>query len=114
MTWALVLICAAVGGLIRFLSEYKFPPVGPTAFPRATLAINVIGAFILGLTFGQNSLIALGAGFCGALTTFSGVSLQLHRRVSSGAWQQAIIYFLVLITTGLLAAWAGLQIGGAI
>jgi CrcB protein len=114
MTWTLVLICAAVGGLIRFLSEYKFPPIGPSAFPRATLAVNVVGSFILGLTYGHHSAVAIGAGFCGALTTFSGVSLQVHRRITAGAWRQAMFYFVVLVTAGLLAAWGGLQIGGAI
>ena len=113
MNLFLFIVAAALGGFIRFVMEYYFPPVGTSAFPRATLLINVIGAFFLGIVLalpGQWQVI-LGIGFCGALTTFSGVSLQLHRRLTAQAFRPAMIYAASLIIGGILAAGAGLILG---
>jgi CrcB protein len=89
------------------------PPVGKSAFPRATLMVNVIGAFLLGIVLalpGEWQVI-LGVGLCGALTTFSGVSLQLHRRLKSQAVRPALIYAVTLITSGVTAAGFGIILG---
>jgi len=113
VTLILFIVFAAVGGFLRFFVEYRFPPTGRTAFPMATLCVNIIGSFILGLVVALPSLwhVALGTGLCGALTTFSGVSLQLTRRLRSGDLKQALFYFSALISAGLLSAWAGIQLG---
>ena len=112
-TLILLIVFAAVGGFLRFFVEYKFPPIGRNAFPVATLFVNVVGSFMLGLVIALPSLwhVALGTGLCGALTTFSGVSLQLTRRLHSGDVKQALYYFSALISAGLLSAWAGIQLG---
>ena len=113
MNFFLFIIAAAFGGFVRFALEYYFPPVGASAFPRATLLVNVVGAFLLGIILalpGQWQVI-LGIGFCGALTTFSGVSLQLHRRLTVQAFRPAMIYAVTLITGGILAAGIGLILG---
>lgn len=109
----LLVLGAALGGFIRFACEYKFPPVGRQAFPVATFAVNVVGAFVLGLTIHASSLshVALGVGFCGSLTTFSGVSLQIARRIHAKDFQQSIQYLLLLVLVGFASAWAGLQLG---
>lgn len=108
-----LVVGAAIGGFIRFYAEYRFPPIGQKAFPRATFAVNVAGSFILGLLINAPHLfhVALGIGFCGALTTFSGVSLQLSRRFRSGDWKQASIYLVTILVATLAAAWAGIQLG---
>ena len=113
MNLLLFVSLAALGGFIRYAIEYYLPPVGASAFPRATLIVNIAGSFLLGLVLalpGQWQVI-LGIGFCGALTTFSGVSLQLHRRLTSKAYRAAGIYLVALITGGLCAAGAGIVIG---
>ena len=113
MNLLLFVSLAALGGFIRYAIEYYLPPVGASAFPRATLIVNIAGSFLLGLVLalpGQWQVI-LGIGFCGALTTFSGVSLQLHRRLTSKAYRAAGIYLVALITGGLCAAGAGIIIG---
>jgi CrcB protein len=109
----LFVVAAALGGFIRFAVEYYLPPVGSSAFPRATLLVNVFGAFLLGIVLalpGQWQVI-LGIGLCGALTTFSGVSLQLHRRLVAQAFRPAMIYAVTLITLGVTAAGLGLILG---
>ncbi len=54
-------------------------PADPGAWPWATLVVNVAGAFVLGLLTrqGRESPPLLGAGFCGAFTTFSAMQLEL-------------------------------------
>ncbi len=47
-------------------------------WPWATLVANVLGAFVLGLLAArERDSPLLGAGFCGALTTFSTLQLEL-------------------------------------
>jgi CrcB protein len=113
MNLLLLVFAAALGGFIRFAVEYYLPPVGSSAFPRATWLVNVVGAFLLGIVLalpGDWQLI-LGIGLCGALTTFSGVSLQLHRRLVAQAFRPAMIYAGTLLTGGIVAAGAGLILG---
>jgi CrcB protein len=109
----LFILAAALGGFIRFATEYYLPPVGSSAFPRATFLVNVFGALALGIVLALPGdwQVILGIGLCGALTTFSGVSLQLHRRLSAEAFRPAMIYAVTLISAGVCAAGIGIVIG---
>ena len=113
MNLLLFVFAAALGGFIRFAVEYYLPPVGSSAFPRATWLVNVVGAFLLGIVLALPGdwQVILGVGLCGALTTFSGVSLQLHRRLMAQAFRPAMIYAVTLITGGIVAAGVGLILG---
>jgi CrcB protein len=113
MNLMLFIIAAAAGGFIRFAVEYYLPPVGTSAFPRATLLVNIFGAFLLGIFLAMPGEweVILGIGLCGALTTFSGVSLQLHRRLTAAAYRPAMIYAVTLITGGVIAAGIGIILG---
>jgi len=85
LNYIFISVGAALGGASRYwLSNavYKFFPV---TFPYGTLAVNVIGSFILGLiifVFDEKELlnnhlkIFLTIGFCGGFTTFSTFSLE--------------------------------------
>jgi CrcB protein len=75
--------------------------------------VNVAGAFLLGIVSALPGdwQVILGVGLCGALTTFSGVSLQLHRRLMAQAFRPAMIYAVTLITGGIVAAGVGLILG---
>ncbi len=108
-----IVLAAALGGLIRFSTEYLLPPVGTKAFPRATLIVNVAGSFVLGIVISapHDLRLILGTGLCGALTTFSGVSLQLSRRLSSGDRRAALQYLGFTLALGLGAASLGISLG---
>jgi CrcB protein len=113
MNLLLFISASAFGGFTRSTVEYYLPPVGSSAFPRATLLVNVVGSFILGISLalpGQWYVI-VGTGFCGALTTFSGVSLQLHRRLNAEAYKSALLYLGALLGFGIVAAGVGLLLG---
>ena len=105
-------LAAAFGGVLRLLAESHWPPVGPSAFPRATLIVNCVGSFILGLVFnaGHDLRLVVGTALCGALTTLSGVSLQLHRRVAAGGFGPALTYLVATLFSCLLCAEVGLQL----
>lgn len=83
--YLLVSLGAAIGGALRYwLSNYVYKFL-PAVFPYGTLAVNVIGSFIIGIIifyFDQKQLISsnlrlfLTVGFCGGFTTFSTFSLE--------------------------------------
>jgi CrcB protein len=116
MNWFAFIGAAALGGLVRFVVESKLPPIGKSAFPKATLFVNIAGAFLLGLVFAapENIYTTIGIAFCGALTTFSAISAQLLNRVLSGAFVAAINYLLATLALGLIAAQLGLLLGDLI
>jgi CrcB protein len=112
----LFLVGAALGGALRFLAEYYVPPIGTSGFPRATLIVNVIGSFVLGVVWhaGSDVRIVVGTGVCGALTTFSGVALQVLRRLRAHAVMSAMAYIAATLALGLAAAAVGLWIGAGL
>lgn len=116
MKIALFCLFAGLGGSMRFAFEHYLPMNGVRALPRATLAVNVIGSFILGLLVNASPDVRLicGIGFCGALTTFSGVSLQIYRRMSGSAWLAIVQYVALTLVLGLVAAYLGLRISNSI
>ncbi len=94
------------GGLAQSLAA------APGAWPWATFAVNVLGAFLLGyfITRLQErlppSLYArafLGTGLCGALTTFSTMMLELLRMLEGSYWGLAAGYAAASLACGLAA-----------
>lgn len=76
---------AALGGGFRYWISNVVYKYLPTFFPFGTLAVNVIGSFLLGIFifyFDKNELISqnlkllLTIGFCGGFTTFSTFSFE--------------------------------------
>jgi CrcB protein len=93
--------------------------VDPGAWPWATFAANIAGAFILG--FATASLHSrapvaslrlrfLGTGFCGALTTFSTLQLELLRMLDEGHDALAITYAATSIAVGLAVVVLGARL----
>jgi len=72
-----------------------------------TLAVNIIGSFVLGVlsahTANPTVLALWGSGFCGGLTTYSSFAVQ---SVNSGL-RRGIFYIVVTIVGCLGAAWLG-------
>jgi CrcB protein len=80
VTPLLVALGAAVGAPLRYLVASR---LDRDRFPVGTLAVNVLGSFLLGLfvAAGVNGhgLALLGTGFCGGFTTYSAFAVQTHR-----------------------------------
>lgn len=96
---ALVGAGGAVGALGRVGLEQVWP-IAAGSWPWATIAVNILGAFLLGslltgLRHGPISILTyrlLGTGFCGALTTFSTMQLELLQMLDHARYDLAIGY----------------------
>jgi fluoride exporter len=85
-------------------------PHAAGAWPWATFAVNLAGAFALGLAVGRPHGVTglprwrrslLGTGFCGGLTTFSTLQLELLRMLDGGHDALAAGYAAATLAAGL-------------
>ena len=101
------LLGAAIGAPVRYVIDNYFRT--NLKFPAGILIVNTLGSFILGLVIdGETDLTFLLFGFCGALTTWSALALDLfeqRRQVRSFAVNLLSNYAL-----GVLAALLGLWV----
>jgi CrcB protein len=107
----LVALGAAVGAPLRYLVNHVVRErLGGT--PAAgTLLVNVAGSFLLGLIVGAGAtgwpLALVGIGFCGALTTFSTLALEVWEAMAEDLRPQAVANVALSLALGLGAAWLG-------
>lgn len=102
-----------VAGALARAGVVEALPVHPGAWPWATFLVNVAGAAILGalITWAHERAAAvpehlpplLGTGFCGALTTFSAMQLEVLRLLDTGDVAIALLYALGSVAAGLAA-----------
>jgi fluoride exporter len=106
-------LLVAAFGAAGALSRYGIGvAVGPRAFPWGTLAINVVGAFLLGWLLGGDrfsttTTVALGAGFLGAFTTFSTFAWEATALVREDRAGAALGYVGASVALGLGASALG-------
>ena len=108
--------CAA-GGLARYyLSGWVYSLLG-RAFPYGTFAVNIIGAYFIGLIMElglRSTLIpvtlrlGLTIGFLGGLTTFSTFSFETYKLLEDGQLLVALINVLASVVVCLLFTWLGI------
>jgi CrcB protein len=117
----LTLLAVAVAGLAGVLARYGLgTAVGPAHTPWMTVAINVVGSFILGalIPLGDHLPHAirngLAVGFCGGFTTFSTFSVEVFYDAHSGDTGFAALYFIASLAGGVAAAAAGYYAGRAL
>jgi len=113
----------ALGCLARyFLSGWVYDLFG-RAFPYGTFAVNVIGAFLIGLImeFSIRSVLisptlrtALTIGFLGGLTTFSTFSFETFRLIEEGALLHAFGNILLSVLSCLACTWLGIFVARAL
>ncbi|MDE0748081.1 MAG: fluoride efflux transporter CrcB [Porticoccaceae bacterium] len=102
MHWLAVAVGGALGSMARYaLSTWIFQ-ASSHKFPYATLTVNVLGSFVMGVLFviivekaalpsEMRSLLMIG--FIGAFTTFSTFSLD-----ALGLWQNGHLFMALLYT----------------
>lgn len=105
MTVFLVFAGASVGAVLR----YAVGRLVRRSFPWATLAVNVVGSFVLGCVAGAApDLVALvGAGLCGGLTTYSTFGYETARLTEDGRYRQALANVAASLAAGVAAAALG-------
>jgi CrcB protein len=106
-----IILGAAIGAPARFAIDQYIRRF--TSKPYGIFSINVLGSFLLGLTFRNtdhiHDLIAIG--FAGAFTTWSTFMLDIYLAFELKRKSEAIINLGVSLGFGLLAAWLGLKFG---
>jgi fluoride exporter len=121
MSAAVLLAVGVLGGLGavgRFLVDGAVSARTAGAFPAGTLAVNLSGAFVLGIFTGAalhgDAARILGTGLIGGYTTFSTWALESHRLGEDGELGLGAANVAVSLVLGLVAAWAGRALGGAV
>lgn len=109
----------ALGCLARYyLSAWIYGQLG-RAFPYGTLAVNIVGAFCIGLVLeyslrstliSPNLRIGLTIGFMGGLTTFSTFSYETFKLVEDGQLMTAVGNVLVSVVVCLACTWLGILV----
>lgn len=110
MSTLLVILGAALGAPARFLVDQYFRKF--TDKPAGTFVVNIIGSFLIGLTFSstENWHDFLAIGFAGAFTTWSTFILDLYLGYELRHYRIVAINLSASVTFGLLSAFFGYQI----
>jgi CrcB protein len=118
LVWVAAALVGGLGALARFHLDafVELPSAGE--FPLGTLAVNLLGAFCLGLLAGLSvtgdALLLSGTALLGSFTTFSTVMLETERLGEEGEPRLALANLAVSFAGGLAAAILGWILGAAL
>lgn len=119
----------ALGGMAGTAARYAVALLAPPrgGWPVATLAVNLVGAFVLGLLLEaiarrgpedgpggasrRRLRLVLGTGFCGAFTTYSALAVDLDLLLRGGQAGTALAYAAVTVLVGFLLCCLGIWLG---
>jgi fluoride exporter len=112
----LVGLGGALGSMLRYAGYLL---ITNKSFPFATLSVNIIGSFVIGLVlalslkdenFLNNWKLFLATGICGGFTTFSAFSAENVVLLQSEKYGLALTYIALSIVAGIGAAWLGFNL----
>ena len=107
-----IFLAGMLGGIVRFQIS-RWLPSSPD-FPWGTLVVNYLGIFCLVYLVkgylvykgsSKGTILALGTGFCGGLTTFSSLLLDAVKLLDTGRYFSLGTYLILSIGGGLLLAY---------
>ena len=115
---AVVALGGSLGATARYTLGQAVVPAG--GWPLGTLAVNLLGAFLLGVLLeglvrrgeeshrGRLLRLGLGTGVLGGFTTFSSLALELDRMLGDGAVVTAFGYATVTLVLGFACCLGGI------
>ena len=112
-----VALGGGLGAALRLLTDRLVTSRQRRPFPLATVLVNVLGSFVLGLVSGLSLLLgplwtaALGVGLCGGYTTFSTAMVDAVRLMRDRRGGAALAAVLGTLLWSLLAAAVGTTLG---
>ena len=119
MTYLAVAFGGALGAMSRYWVYSAFQRTSSGTFPWATLTVNVVGSFLIGIAFilitermelGPYWRAVVTVGFLGAFTTFSTFSMDVISLIEQGNLTNAFLYVLSSVLVCIIAAWLGLSL----
>jgi CrcB protein len=105
-----------MGTIARYWLQGAVQRISGTTFPYGTLAVNVLGSFLVGLMatlmlerFAASPLwrSALLIGFCGGFTTFSALAYESLELARTGDPARGALNLAAHVVLGMAAVWAG-------
>ncbi len=115
-----IAVGGAVGSVLRFLISKLIQKKAGIDFPIGTLAVNIVGAFLIGvafsylverLTLSPEVRALLITGFLGGLTTFSTFSYESFNLLFNGELVKFFLYVLGTNGLGIFMTVVGYNIG---
>jgi len=118
LTYLWVGLGSAIGGMGRYWCSGLVARSFGQVFPWGTIAVNVVGSFVIGflaswlsgdgrLLVAPDARAFLMIGVCGGYTTFSSFSLETLNLMRDGEWGWAVANVLLSVLACLLAVWLG-------
>lgn len=111
-----LVVLGVAGALGRALVERRLDQED-AGWPWGLFVVNVVGCGVLGAASAAASrvpdalLLAIGTGFCGAFTTFSGFAVAAVR-IAQVDRRRAVAIVVAMIAAGQAAAAVGVALGG--
>jgi CrcB protein len=110
-------LVGGLGAIARFALDGAVGRRLGRELPFGTLAVNVCGAFVLGVLAGAalsgDGYRIAATGFLGAFTTFSTWMFESHRLGEDGRLRAGALNIAVSLALGLAACWLGRHVGTA-
>jgi CrcB protein len=114
-----VAIGGAIGSALRYGAALLIPRNPDVGWPWSTLAVNIVGSFIIGILAQiavRNSWMSgpgyllLATGICGGFTTFSSLSLECIQMMQRGRMAAALLYAGFSFVVGLAFCFTGMKL----
>lgn len=115
-----ILITVFLGGGLGSLMRYGMQAamhgrISPFLFPWATLSVNILGSFLIGMFYvlstrfnlSDETRLFLTTGLCGGFTTFSTFSHEGMTLIRQGNYGTFLLYVILSVALGVAAAFAG-------
>jgi len=109
----------ALGAVLRYLNAKAFTHYFGSPLPWATLLVNVIGCFLMGIAYmylldkyqaSDNLRLFIMMGFLGALTTWSTFSMETVLMMTYGEYLKGFTYLISTFVLCFLAFFVGMKI----
>jgi len=120
LTLLLIALGGTLGALARFLLSSTLQRLSGLSFPVGTLAVNLLGSFLIGLLIALSlhklplkteARAFLITGFLGSFTTFSSFAYEALYLLLNGKYGKFLLYLLLTNALGLTAVFLGYRLG---
>jgi len=111
LVWVGVGLLGGVGALMRFALDGFVSERAGSEFPFGTFAVNISGAFLLGVVGGAalrgDALLLVGTATLGSYTTFSTWMFETHRLGEDGSFALGVLNVVLSLAVGVAASALG-------